>query len=103
MVMIGKIYNEVQCEGFVFTIWVSEERNRNEFTIHSQAVGKTIYTNKEVWDSDVFKLARLLKQYQYSRIGIKDMINKINKVCRHLEVRETILLDVYTYEAYVSL
>lgn len=103
MAMISKVYNEVQCQGFVFSIWLNEERNKNEFTIHSQSVGKTIYKNEEVWDTDVFKLARLLKQYQYSRIGIKDMIKKINRTCRHLEVNDIILLDVFTYEAYAKM
>ena len=103
MVMISKAYNDVQCQGFIFTIWISEDRNKNEFTIHSQCVGKTIYKNENVWDSDVFKLARLLKQHKYDRTSIKDMIKKINKTCRHLEIDDIILLDVYTFETWVSL
>lgn len=92
---VSNVYKEVQCQGFIFNIWMGEDRNKNEFSIHSQSVGKTIYENKEVWDTDVFKLARLLKKHQYSRIGIKDMIKKINKTCRHLEINENILLQVY--------
>ena len=52
-----------------------------------------IYENDEVWDSDLLKIIRVLKEHEYDRTDLKGMIKKINKVARHLEIPTYITLE----------
>lgn len=83
---ISRVYSEVQNGNYSWTLWMSEEKNKNVIRIHDQNMGMTIYENDEVWDSDLFKIVRELNKHQYDRTNIKDMLMKINRVSRHLEI-----------------
>ena len=84
--MSRKIFSEMVGGNIRWSIYLSNERNKNELVIHSNGLGKTVYTNEEVRDSDVFKLMRLLDDYKYSFIKIDDFLKKVNRTCRHLKI-----------------
>ena len=79
-------YRNCQNGNNFWTLHIGEERNKNSIRIHSNDMGKTIYETHEVWDSDFFKIIRLLHEHQYDRTNLKAMIKKINSQCRHLEI-----------------
>ena len=85
MVLIMKIYSEIFRSNSIITIYVNPmERNKNTITIYNNSEGKQTYINKEVWDSDIIKLIRILDYHKYS--DFKTVIKGINKVCRHLSI-----------------
>lgn len=84
--MSRKIFSEMVGGNRIWSIYLSNERNKNKLVIHSNDWGKTVYTNEEVRDSDVFKLMRLLDDYKYSFIKIDDFLKKVNRTCRHLKI-----------------
>lgn len=85
-----KIMRLLSLVGYGNYVWTlsmdTEEKNRNILNIHDQSMGRTIYTNEEIWDSDLTKIIRILKKYEYSRLNLKEIINKLNKGCRHLNI-----------------
>ena len=80
------VYREVQNGSYIWTVWMDEERNKNSMRIHSQSMGRTIYETDDIWDSDMLKIVRILKRNQYSYLKIGDVLKKINRECRHLEI-----------------
>lgn len=84
--MISNVYRNVQNGNYSWNVSLGAERNHNSLTIHSNNMGKTIFETEEIWDTDVFKIVRILAKYEYSRMNITDIIKKINKECRHLEI-----------------
>ena len=82
-----RIYNQIGFGNYLFIVNMNtEEKNKNELTIHNQSLGKTIYNNNEIWDSDLTKIIRTLKKYEYSRLDINEIIKKLEKGCRHLKI-----------------
>ena len=72
--MISRIYNQVQNGNYIWTVELGEHRNMNTIRIHDQSMGKTIYTCEEVWDSDAFKIVRLLDEHRYDYTKIGEMM-----------------------------
>ena len=91
--MVRTVFREVMTGNNVIVVRTGNNRNENSLTIHNNSIGKTLYKNEKIYDSDVLKLVRTLEQYQYNRISFKDLINKMNKNCRHLDI---IYIDNYT-------
>lgn len=89
--MISRVYSNVQNGNYIWTVGLGEHRNRNTIRIHDQSMGETIYVNEEVWDSDVFKIVRLLNEHKYDYTKIREMIGMVNRACRHLEIPSYIL------------
>ena len=83
---VSCIYRNVQNGNNVWTLMMGVDRNSNYIRIHNNSIGKTLYENDDVWDSDILKIARLLKKHEYSYIGLEDMLKRINRECRHLEI-----------------
>ena len=83
---ISRAYQNVQNGNNHWTVAIGEERNKNTLRIHSNNMGKTLYETTEVWDSDLFKIVRILDEHKYSNLKLKDIIKKINSQCRHLEI-----------------
>ena len=80
------VYREVQNGNYLWIVWMDEEKNKNSMRIHSQSMGRTIYETDDIWDSDMLKIVRILRNEQYSRLKIEDVLKKINRECRHLEI-----------------
>lgn len=70
----------------LFTVTASEIRNENSLTIHSQNMGKTIYSSDSIHDSDVLKIIRTLEDEKYSRKSTKEICRTLNRKCRHLDI-----------------
>lgn len=85
--MKRKIFNELVGGNVRWNVYITENRNKNILTVHNQSMGKTVYTNEEITDNDVFKLVRLLNDLKYEHsIKVEDVIKKVNKTCRHLDI-----------------
>lgn len=81
--MQKKIYERKLLGGRgIIGIYVTESKNENIFEV--EAFGKT-YTFENIYDSDVFKLIRLFEYNTYA--DAIDMVNIINKNCRHLKLK----------------
>ena len=93
--MRKKIYEEMVGGNNFWTIYVTENRNRNVLEIHNNSEGKT-FKSDWIYDSDILKLIRLLNEYKYSFIKFDDLIKKINSRCRHLKISR--IIDLYYLE-----
>lgn len=72
---------------YLFKVHMDEERNKNKFLIHDQSMGETLFKSSEIWDTDLFKIVRILKKYEYDhRNKIDAILKDINRNCRHLEI-----------------
>ena len=83
---VSCVYRNVQNGNNVWTLLMGEERNSNSIRIHNNSIGKTLYECDDVWDSDLFKIARILKRHEFSHLKLEDVLKKINRECRHLEI-----------------
>lgn len=70
----------------VFSVTIGNERNENEFIIHSQSEGRRICEVNNVWDSDALKLARIINKNRFGRESTEELLKLINKNCRHLDL-----------------
>ena len=84
--MARNIFREVMRGNNVISVYSGDERNKNILRIHNNSIGKTLYVNENIYDSDVLKLVRTLEKLQYSRISFEELIAKMNKSCRHLNI-----------------
>ena len=85
-----KIFNMVGYGNYNWTVRITEEKNKNLISIHSQSMGRTIYENHEIWDSDVLKLIRTLDKDRYNHnVKLTDIIKKLNKNTSHLNITIT--------------
>ena len=85
--LINRVYREVQNGNYYVELWLSEEKNNNTICIHDNSMGETIFECSSVWDTDLFKIVRVLNKYKYSHtMKIQDVVKKINRVSRHLKI-----------------
>ena len=81
-----RIYTTVAFGNYFFEVRMNtEEKNKNYLQIHDNSMGETVYTNREVWDTDMTKIIRILSQYQYSRLNLLQIGKKLKSRCRHLD------------------
>ena len=84
--MMQEIYRDFAGNGgYIWSIYLTEERNNGILKIHSQSMGET-FEIRGVWDSDALKLVRYLNSVRYSHIPLEKLVQKVNRICRHLEL-----------------
>ena len=88
---MSRLYSKVLGTNCVFTLHSSENRNENSISIHSQTMGKTVYSSDSIHDSDVLKIIRTLESVEYSRKSTKDICRLLNRNCRHLDIPVALL------------
>ena len=71
----------------IFSVTIGEERNENQFIIHSQSEGRRICEVNGVWDSDALKIARIINKLRYGRETTEEILKIINRNCRHIDLR----------------
>ena len=90
--IVSKIFSQTCGGNYLWNLYIGENKNQNSIVIHDNNMGKTIFKNDEIKDIDLFKAVRVLNEYRFERIDLKDLIKKINKECRHLEIPTYITL-----------
>ena len=78
-----KIYERTM-QRDVMRVYATENKNENIFEVEVFG-NKTVYTFENIYDSDVFKIIRLFEYNTY--MNIIDMVDIINKNCRHLKIK----------------
>ena len=78
-----KIYERVM-ERDIIRVYATENKNQNIFEVEVFG-NKAVYTFENIYDSDVFKIIRLFEYNTYA--NIIDMVDIINKNCRHLKLK----------------
>ena len=78
-----KIYERVMGRDII-RVYTTENKNQNIFEVEVFG-NKAVYTFENIYDSDVFKIIRLFEYNTYA--NIIDMVDIINKNCRHLKLK----------------
>lgn len=81
-----RIYNEILGTNCGFSVYASKSRNENRLTIHSRNGGRTIFESNSVYDSDLLKIIRILDSFKHSSANTEEIVDKLNKKCRHLNI-----------------
>ena len=78
-----KIYERTM-QRDIIRVYATENKNENIFEVEVFG-NKAVYTFENIYDSDVFKIIRLFEYNTY--MNIIDMVDIINKNCRHLKIK----------------